>query len=314
MVIAVSGGPDSVALLCAIAAFGRHRGCVVAHLNHQLRGEESDADEEFVRQLHSNLTKDGCISTPFHCERLDTSALAKSFKGNLEAVARNARYGWLTNVAATSKLRWVATGHTADDQAETVLLRLLRGAGLQGLRGIADRRELNPVLMLIRPLLAVRRTSVLAFLKEVGQEYRSDSSNSNMRFTRNRIRLELLPQLSERFNPKIVELLCRLARQAEDAHQQELQQAQKLLALVEHPRAGIELIFDRGALAAIPRPMIRACFRLVWQREGWPTGRLDFAAWDRLAGLVLGENGGGDFPGGIRASAGERVVRIGTHP
>jgi tRNA(Ile)-lysidine synthase len=313
MVIAVSGGPDSVALLRAIVSLGRHPGCVVAHLNHRLRCEESDADEEFVRQLHSRLTHDRCITTAFQCESVDASELARNSKGNLEAVAREARYDWLARVAATSNLRWIAAGHTADDQAETLLHRLLRGSGLQGLRGIADRRELRPGLTLIRPLLTVRRSSVLAYLDEIGQPYHTDSSNRDTRFTRNRIRLELLPQLSEQFNPKIVEILCRLARQALDAHEEELRQAQNLLTLAECPRAGIELIFDRALLAGCPRPMLRAFFRLIWQREGWPAGRLDFAAWDRLAGLVNGENRGVDLPGGIRASVTERVVRIGVH-
>jgi tRNA(Ile)-lysidine synthase len=313
IVVAVSGGPDSVALLRAIAELGRNPGCIVAHLNHRLRGKESDADEEFVGRLHLTLTDDDAITTPFQCERVDTSELAKNAKGNLEAVARKARYDWLTRIALPSNTRWIGTGHTADDQAETVLHRMIRGSGLQGLRGIADRRELHPGISLVRPLLTVRRSAVLAYLDDIGQPYRTDSSNRDTRFTRNRIRLELLPQLTTHFNPKIVEVLCRIARQAQEAHQQELCRAGNLLTAAERPRAGDELVLDRGVLATARRADIRACLRLLWDREGWPTGRLDFAAWDRLAGLVLGENGGADLPGGIRATARERVVRIGVH-
>jgi tRNA(Ile)-lysidine synthase len=311
MVIAVSGGPDSVALLCAVAALKRTPSLVIAHLNHQLRGAESDADEEFVRQVHARMTREGCINTPFCCERMDTMGMAKWAKNNLEAAARQTRYGWLTRVAQASKTRWVATGHTADDQAETVLHRLLRGAGLKGLRGIAERRELAADVALVRPLLNLRRTAGLTFLREIGQPYRTDSSNRDMRFTRNRIRQDLLPHLTEQFNPRIVSVLRHVSRQAADAYQLEVADAAKVLAAAERPCAGSEIIFDRAQLKAAPRSIIRACFRLLWEREGWPQGRLDFAAWDRLAGLVFGENGGADLPGGIRASASERVVRIG---
>ena len=311
MVIAVSGGPDSVALLCAVAALKRTRSLVIAHLNHQLRGAESDADEDFVRQLHARMTREGCINTPFCCERMDTMGIARSAKNNLESAARQMRYEWLTRVAQASWMRWVATGHTADDQAETVLHRLLRGAGLKGLRGIAERRKLASEVALIRPLLNLRWAAGLAYLQEIGQPYRIDSSNRNTRFTRNRIRQELLPQLTKQFNPRIVSVLCHLSRHADEAHQLEVADATKLLATAERPRAGSEFIFDRALLQEEPRPIIRTCFRLLWEREGWPQGRLDFAAWDRLAGLVFGENGGADLPGGIRASASERVVRIG---
>jgi tRNA(Ile)-lysidine synthase len=313
MVIAVSGGPDSVALLCAVAALKRTPSLVIAHLNHQLRGAESDEDEVFVRQLHARMTEQGLITTPFACERMGMLEMAKRSKENLEAVARRERYRWLARIAQASKMRWIATGHTADDQAETVLHRLLRGAGLKGLRGIAERRELAADVALVRPLLGLRRAAGLAYLEEIGQQYRIDSSNRDVRFTRNRIRQELLPQLSKQFNPNIVPLLCDLARQAHDAHRLEVGHAAELLVACECPHAGAELIFDRAVLASAPRSVVRACFRLLWEREGWAQGRLDFAAWDGLAGLVFGENGGADLPGGIRASASQRVVRIGKH-
>jgi tRNA(Ile)-lysidine synthase len=314
IVVAVSGGPDSIALLRALAAPRRGENLYVAHLNHQLRGPESDADEKFVRQLHSQLAANGQISTSFYTKRIDVAELARTQRENLESVARHARYAWLASVAAETGARWVATGHTADDQAETVLHRLLRGAGLKGLRGIAARRRLADGIEIVRPMLGLRRTDVMAFLAAIGQPYRVDSSNRDPRFTRNRIRHELLPLLAERFNPKIVAVLQRLADQAEEAYQTQVRRARALLRACERPRAGSVLIFDRKPMADAPRSVVREVFRLVWEREGWPTGRMGFDAWDRLAGLALGEASGVDLPGGIRARAGERVAQIEPPP
>jgi tRNA(Ile)-lysidine synthase len=311
MVAAVSGGPDSVALLHALLRL-RSAACpplVIAHLNHQLRGADSDADEVFVRELHTSLSARhaGLILC---CERIDVGAAARDAKANLEETARRLRYGWLERVAREHGLRLVATGHTADDQAETVLHRLLRGTGLRGLRGIARRRPLAAGVEVIRPLLDVTRAEVLAFLEELGQQARQDRSNAELRFTRNRIRLELLPHL-ESYNPAIREVLARLARQAEEAHEEEQASAAALLAEAELPRAGALLIFDHGRLAAASRHRVRLLFRRVWEREGWPTGAMSFAHWRRLEALVFDGAAALDLPGGVRARRHGQVVQVG---
>jgi len=310
LVVAVSGGPDSVALLRALVTVRGVDELVIAHVNHQLRGAESDADEEFVRHLHRQLETESGARPILRCCRVDTAAAARADRANLEAAARRIRYDWLAQVAAETGARWVATGHTADDQAETVLHRLVRGTGLKGLRGIAARRHLTEGVEVIRPLLGVRRSAVLAYLADLGQSYRSDSSNRDRRFTRNRIRLDLLPLLAEEFNPRIVEVLGRIAQLTHVAFQREEREAQDLLAKAERPRAGPIFVLDRSLLADAPPALVRAVFRLVWEREGWPTGRLDFDAWDRLARLVRGEIGGADLQGGIHVHVVERVVRI----
>lgn len=310
-VVAVSGGPDSVALLRALVALGLAtdaRSLVMAHLNHQLRGEESDADEAFVRTLHAALPAANLV---LRCDRLDVAARARAEGVNLEDMARRLRYDWLTRLATEAGASWVATGHTADDQAETTLHRLLRGAGLKGLRGIAPRRPLAPSIELVRPLLAVTRAEVLAYLKAEGQEHRQDSSNADLHRTRSRIRHELLPVLREHYNPAIVSVLGRLAEQAEEAYRVEEAQARQLLAATELPRAGALLVFDRQALAAAPRHCVRELFRLVWEREGWPLGDMDFDAWGRLAAVAHGESTAVDLPGGIHARGRGRVVQIG---
>lgn len=309
LVVAVSGGPDSVALARALVAL-RPGGLILAHLNHQLRGAESDADEAFVQQLHATLRAvDPDLG--WRCARLDVRAAARAEHGNEEAVARRLRYAWLAAVARDTAACYVATGHTADDQAETVLHRLLRGTGLKGLRGIHARRPLAPGVEVLRPLLTTTRADVLAYLAALGQPHRSDSSNISAAYTRNRIRHELLPLLAERFNPAIVAVLGRLAEQAAEWYEDEEEQAAALLAAAELPRAGALLVFDRPRLQAAPRRLVRAALRRAWEREGWPEGGMSFAAWERLAGVVCGEAAAVDLPGGVRARCRGRVVQLG---
>src|SRR5207248_3290525 len=252
----------------------------VAHFNHRLRGDESDADAVFVKD------RAGSLGLAFRLGEADVSAAAAG--ENLEATARRLRYAWLADVAAEVGAGWVATGHTADDQAETVLHRLLRGTGLQGLRGIGAvlgepgaratglslgstpalalgvrQNLLRPGVVILRPLLTATRAEVLAYLAELNQPFRTDASNADPRFTRNRIRAELLPLLKT-FNPDVVSALGRLAEQAAEAHEVIDGQARSLLLTAELPRAGDGVILDADALTAAPRPVVRSALRLVW--------------------------------------------------
>lgn len=310
-VVAVSGGPDSVALLRALLALSYPGPLVVAHLNHQLRGSESDADEAFVRDLVETLQEKRSGGLQFVSARIRIAEQARAERANLEDTARHVRYGWLADIARLHGAGFVATGHTANDQAETILHRLLRGAGLKGLRGIAARRPSETGIELVRPLLQVTRQEVLAYLHDDKQLYCEDSTNLEMGFTRNRIRHELLPLLANQYNPGIVDVLCRLAEQADTEYQHVEEDARRLLAATEKPRAGEMLIFDRGHLIAVPPDRLREMFRLVWQREAWPMGGMSFAAWDRLAAVVQGGQVAVDLPGGIRVRCLERVVQVG---
>lgn len=303
LVVAVSGGPDSVALLQAICAC-RPEGTavVVAHLNHQLRGAESDADEALVGELAQRL------GVSFVRAGMDVRTLAQG--DNLEATARRLRYAWLAEVAQAHGLGVVATGHTASDQAETVLLRLLRGAGFQGLRGIAGARDLVPGVTLVRPLRTITRREVLAYLDEIGEGARHDASNDDLTLTRNRIRQQLLPLLEADYNPAIARVLVRLADQADEFFQEEEATANELLARAERPRAEAVVILDRATLATEPRSRLRSLFRAVYRREGWPLDDVPFALWDRMAGVVLGAEAALDLPAGVRLRTLERVVRV----
>jgi tRNA(Ile)-lysidine synthase len=312
LVVALSGGPDSVALVRALVAVRPDPGVslVLAHLNHLLRGADSDADEAFVADLHASLAGTA-VNVHLQTHRLDVAALARQEGDNLEAVARRRRYSWLAEVARAHGLHHVATGHTADDQAETVLHRLLRGTGLEGLRGIAARRPLEPGVEVVRPLLRVGRDEVRAYLRDIDQPARHDASNDDLHFTRNRIRHQLLPLLTRDYNPRIIEILGRLADQAEEVWQEEEQAGRDLLARAEMPRAGALVVLDPAVLRQGAPRTVRTALRLVWQREGWGMGEMNFAHWHRIAALVDAQAGAHDLPGGVRARRQGLVLLLG---
>ena len=216
LLVAVSGGGDSLALLYALhqaqAEFDL-RLCG-AHLNHTLRGDESDADAAFVADAFRRL------DIPYTLQRADVAAYRRAHRLSLEDAARRVRYAFLADAAARHAAHAVAVAHTADDQAETLLMNIIRGSGLDGLRGMQplDRLALDAAnLMLFRPLLTISRAQTYAYCAALGLQPRQDASNLSLEHTRNRIRLELMPML-ERFNPAARDALLRLARNAaEDA-------------------------------------------------------------------------------------------------
>jgi tRNA(Ile)-lysidine synthase len=306
-VVAVSGGPDSVGLLRALA-METTAPLVAAHLNHQLRGSESDADEVFVRELHRSLSAAGARLLPLECQRLDVrSAVAGD---NLEAGARRLRYDWLLSVARKTNASWIATGHTADDQAETILHRLLRGTGLRGLAGIPKRRELAPGITVVRPLRHVRRDEVLAFLRELKQPFCQDSTNWDRCYTRSRLRHELLPLLATQYNPAIVEVLCRLGFLADEAFAFVKHHASKLLTRAELPRAGDIVVLDCRELVQEPPLLFQEAARLLWERENWPLGEMGFEDWQKVAEVVSGVRSAADFPSGVHLGRVGHVLRL----
>jgi tRNA(Ile)-lysidine synthase len=214
--VGLSGGSDSVALLRALAACSGELGLVVhaAHLHHGLRGEEADGDLDFARDLAATL------GLPFHQARVDVAKEAQSDAASgkaaetLEEAARRVRYAWFRQLLATEDIDAVATAHTLDDQAETVLAKFLRGAWTEGLAGIAPKLEF-PEGTILRPLLNSTRAEIEAYLTGLGQTWREDSSNRHLAFTRNRIRHELLPLLTG-WNPRLREHLAQMAVLAAD--------------------------------------------------------------------------------------------------
>ncbi len=203
VLIAVSGGADSMALLHCLLRLAPAWDLTLsaAHLNHRLRGSASDEDEAFVR------TVCGELGIAFVSEVVEVGKTARSRKQNLEEAAREVRYEFLRRAARDSGAQKIALGHTLDDQAETVLMRLLRGSGADGLSAI------RPVVdgRLIRPLLECQRDKILQYLEIRGIPFREDSSNQDLSFRRNRVRRELLPYLRQHFNPNLTATLSKEA-------------------------------------------------------------------------------------------------------
>jgi tRNA(Ile)-lysidine synthase len=209
VLVAVSGGADSVALLHCLnmLASSLHLSLTVAHLNHRIRGFEGDADEDFVRRMSAEL------KIPFCSEIIEVKQQAIAARQNLEEVARQARYDFLRRTARRVKAHKIAVGHTLNDQAETILFRFIRGSGIEGLSAI------YPVVenLVIRPLLECSRESILEYLQQMGPHYREDSTNADLKHARNRIRRELVPYLENNFNPQLISTLSREAFLAREA-------------------------------------------------------------------------------------------------
>ena len=201
IIVAVSGGIDSMALLHLLATPGLDLSdrLVVAHFNHQLRGADSDADAEFVEQAAGQLGR------PFESGSGDTRQLAAETGDGIEAAARQLRHQFFARLAKHLASRNVALAHHADDQIETFFLRLLRGAGNRGLAGMQPvaLSPIDPGVNLVRPILGIHRAEIVAYAEEQGIAHREDASNTNTYFLRNRVRHELLPQLTEQFGASV---------------------------------------------------------------------------------------------------------------
>jgi tRNA(Ile)-lysidine synthase len=199
-----------VALLRLMLELRQELGIVLSalHFNHKLRGEESDADERFVADLARRHRLD------LRCDQGDVQAHAAEKHLSLEAAARKMRYEYFVRLLQAGELNRVATAHTLDDQAETVLMRVVRGAGTRGLAGIYPQLSVASSqfsVSIIRPLLGIRRSELEAYLREAGQEWREDSSNRDLRHTRNRVRHGILPRLERNLNPAVREALAETA-------------------------------------------------------------------------------------------------------
>lgn len=319
LAVGVSGGADSIALLRALHQQSRELGLVlhVTHLHHGLRGPEADADLEFVRALTAEL------GLPFHSHQVDTTAEAAAKPGkpaeSIEEAARRLRYAWFRQLIAANLVDAIATAHTLDDQAETVLAKFLRGAWTEGLAGIAPKLE----TAVVRPLLAVTRAEIEAYLRALGQPWRTDSSNTSTAFTRNRIRHELLPLL-ESFNPRLrthLSQMAALARGEEAFWEVETSRLAASLILPGRPvrgggraNSGTEgLALDLAALAAQPVALQRRILRHAATQLGVSP---DFPATESLRNLSLTGRAGqkAELASGLRAERSHRELRLTIQP
>jgi tRNA(Ile)-lysidine synthase len=306
ILVAVSGGVDSLALLHGLAASRDELQIevVAVHVHHGMRGEAADADVEFLRACCA------AWEVPFEVRYADVPERARTGRISVEEAGRDARYEALGELAALHHCNKVATAHHADDQAETILLNLFRGAGLDGLAGIPTRRLLhagNGAPELIRPLLGARRADLDEYCRAHALEPRFDSTNQDLYYRRNRVRQQLLPAL-EAFDPAIVPHLARVAEQARSERELFHEEA---AALLERARASdaefrspiplpipySETALHVAVLLEAPEALRRRALRLALRRVGGFDVELDAELVARVTGLLAADGGAIDLPG-----------------
>lgn len=281
VVVGVSGGPDSVALIYLLNSLKAKWRLYLhlAHLNHMLRNEEAEEDSTFVQKLAQKL------KLPLTCENIRVKDFAKAQKLSLEEAARNLRYSFFSKVAKLNHSSKVALGHNRDDQAETVLMRFLRGSGISGLRGMPVKRKLQACLI-IRPLIEVRRKEIIRFLAAKGILYRSDSSNLENLYFRNRVRNELIPSLEKDFNPNIREILVNFAENVS----QDFDYLQKAgLSKFKSVRAGSingEVVIDVKKFSALHKALQKLVARSAIKELKGDVRRIDYRHWKELEDLA----------------------------
>ncbi len=292
---AVSAGPDSTALLHALVKLRTRLRCRVraCHVHHGLRGPEADADAKHAASFARSL------GVPFTRHRVDVRAFARTHKMSIETAARTARYSVLERVADRAKANRIATGHTASDQAETVLLNILRGTGPAGLAGIPPVRG-----RIIRPLLAVSRADVEAYCQDQKLAHRLDSSNLDTVFARNRIRHEVLPMLRQ-IQPRVDASLCRLAEIMRAENEFMIEQTANALREVGAQRPG-EMGIACGPFASLPKVLQRRVVRSAIERMKGDQLDVELERVDALVELAVSGRTGAivELPGGLRAERG----------
>lgn len=283
VLVGVSGGPDSMVLLQLLHSLAPRWGLELhaAHLHHGLRRGDADRDRELARRVCREL------KVPFASRKVDVRDLAAKKGLSLEDAARRARYALFSRVARRKGIGILALGHTADDQAETFLMRLLRGAGGRGLGCMAPSRPGNGFTV-VRPMLGVWKREVLSHARARGVPYRLDKSNRDLSFTRNRVRHRLIPYLERGYNPGIRETLRRCAEVvgAEHSH---IENAARLFFSAEAGKSGGRITLPVGEILELPRALAAEVVRLALATAGSPAaGYADLKA---VLALCRGEGG-----------------------
>jgi tRNA(Ile)-lysidine synthase len=324
--VAVSGGADSVALLRLLLELRKELGVVlsVVHFNHKLRGAEADADQQFVLELARRHR----LQT--YCESGDVAAHAAERHLSLEAAAREMRYEYFRRLLLGGGLNRIATAHTLDDQAETVLLRIVRGAGTRGLAGIYPRLSVassqssegrqESEAAIIRPFLETRRKELAAYLAGLGQGWREDSSNRDLRHSRNRIRHGILPRLERNLNPAVREALAETAEIARAEEEFWASEVARVLPQIWETGPGSRRdggqdargTLNTAVLTDLPLALQRRVLRAAAESLGL---RLEFIHVEEILKVALGQPGSSKstlLPGNWVASRNRNELRFET--
>lgn len=318
LLVGVSGGADSVALLRALHAVADHfrLKLIAAHFDHAIR-DDSAEDARWVTELASRL------QIPCVTERRkgDPSQTLPS-----EESARVWRYRFFRKCAREFSCQWVAVAHTGDDQAETVIHHIIRGSGLKGLSGIPPVRPLFPDAeetfepaeappLLIRPFLNVPRSELLSYLNELGQDFRTDPTNNDCQYTRNRIRRELLPLIREQYNAQFNDALSRLAVQSGEAQQLIEELASQLLKQTTLEQRPERIRLRRETGSSLQPVLLREMFRQIWEKQNWPRQGLGFSHLEKLAHMfATGSPRLLSLPGSIEALCRRQVLELRRSP
>jgi len=306
-VVAVSGGADSAALLVGLLRLAPSPArLIVAHACHDLR-PEAPADRDFVAMLADRLRLP-CASRPL-AVRDDPEGRGEG----LEARARRLRYDFLVDVAREHGARHVVVGHTADDQAETILHRALRGTGLAGLAGMQRSRELADGIALLRPLLLLPRALGRSFLEAEGECWREDATNADPAFARNFLRHEILARAGQGPYPAAAAALVRLGEHAGRSAAALASAAEHLLEIHARRQEDGTITIPATALAGLDQHLVADVFVALWRREGWPQRDMAARHYETistfLAGIGRGESVSQpafDLPGGVSVRVGAR--------
>jgi len=315
VVVGVSGGADSVALLvglhCLAAGQGAPPKLLVAHARHDLR-EAAAADAAFVADLAAGLGVP-CVIRDLRVREPD------GVRGEgIEGRARRLRHEFFAAVAREQGARFVVVAHTADDQAETILHRSLRGTGLAGLAGMATARELSDGVALVRPLLAVPRSVVRAYLESRGQCWVEDVTNADVRYARNFLRHDVLARCESGPYPAAVASLTRLGSQAAAVAGAVRSAADYLLEAHAHRHADGTTVLQTPKLAGLDRHLLAEIFVAMWQRAGWPQRDMTARHYSQLAAMAVASAYPTvavptviDLPGNVRARVLSGTVLVG---
>jgi tRNA(Ile)-lysidine synthase len=285
-VVGVSGGPDSVALLHALGALSSNKASlVVVHIDHGLRGTESDGDREFVENL--------AASRNLPCEAVRLSEHRTAALNTSEEALRKARHRHLRRIAMEHRAAWIVTAHHADDVVETMLHRLLRGSGPRGLASIAPVRTVAPNVRLVHPLLKANRAGIMEYVAANALEYRTDRSNTSQAYTRNRIRHQLLPYLREfAGTPHLDQRLWQAAQQIRDEHALVEAAARTWMAAAHVGEHGIEVEFPANAFSGVEWCVVREGLVQIWHELAWPLQGMTARHWIRLRTFLQTEEPG----------------------
>ena len=302
--VGVSGGADSVALLHLLSELRSpwKLKLGILHVNHKLRGRASDADQVFVRRLGRKL------KVPVYVGQLPIKTRAKAAKMSIEEAAREGRYHFFEKTAKAKGAGKIALAHSQDDQAETVLMRILTGTGLQGLRAIRPKRKLNETY-LVRPLIEIPRADIRKFARENSIRFREDASNRSLQYVRNRIRLKLLPFLERAFNPQVKKALARLPHLL-DVDLSFLDETAEIFykRLASQNRVG-EIVFPKASFLELgPALQYRLLGRALRRLAG---SELDYDHWNLfLDQLASGRSFRLQFPKGLFVSVSADSVKV----